>query len=107
MQCTVDHTAGGWDGHVGVVTTLLTRAALRDTRTAAFVCGPEIMMRFAVSALRQAGLADEAIHVSLERNMKCAVAWCGRCQLGPMLLCRDGPVFRYDRIGRALATREL
>lgn len=106
-QCTVDRAAGAWDGHVGVVTALLGRAGLRAVRTTAFVCGPELMMKFAVNALRTIGVADSSIYVSLERNMKCAVAWCGRCQLGAVLVCRDGPVFRYDRVGRALATREL
>jgi len=107
VQCTVDRAAASWDGHVGVVTTLLARAALQGPRTTAFVCGPEIMMRFVVTALRAAGIEDSSIYVSLERNMQCAVAWCGRCQLGPVMLCRDGPVFRYDRIGRELAIREL
>jgi NAD(P)H-flavin reductase len=107
VQCTVDHAPGGWDGQVGVVTTLLGRGGLRAPQTTAFVCGPELMMRFAVNALRTGGVAESSIYVSLERNMKCAVAWCGRCQLGPVLLCRDGPVFRYDRVGRELATREL
>jgi NAD(P)H-flavin reductase len=107
VQCTVDRAPRPWPRHVGVVTTLLGRAALRGSRTTAFVCGPEVMMRFAVAALRHAGLDEASIYVSLERNMKCAVAWCGRCQLGSVLLCRDGPVFRYDRVGRALATREL
>jgi NAD(P)H-flavin reductase len=106
VRVTVDHATGGWSGHVGVVTTLLPRAVHDGARTTAFVCGPELMMRFTVAALRDAGVAAQSIHVSLERNMKCAVAWCGRCQLGPLLLCRDGPVFRYDRVGRELAIRE-
>lgn len=107
VQCTVDHAPDTWEGHVGVVTTLLTRAGLDAPRTKAFVCGPEVMMRFAAMALRACGLEERSIHVSLERNMKCAVAWCGRCQLGPLMLCRDGPVFRYDRVSHQLAVREL
>lgn len=106
VQVTVDHATAHWAGHVGVVTTLLARAVRDGAATRAFVCGPELMMRFAVAALQDAGVDDASIHVSLERNMKCAVAWCGRCQLGPVLLCRDGPVFRYDRIRRELAIRE-
>ncbi len=107
VEVTVDHAEADWRGHVGVVTRLVPPAVREPARTAAFVCGPEIMMRFAVAALRDAGVPDASIHVSLERNMKCAVALCGRCQLGPVLVCRDGPVFRYDRVRELLAHKEL
>jgi len=106
VHVTVDRATSEWSGHVGVVTTLLARAVHDPAATCAFVCGPEPMMRFTAAALRDAGLDDASIHLSLERNMKCAVAWCGRCQLGPVLVCRDGPVFRYDRISREIAIRE-
>ena len=29
--------------------------------------------------------------------MQCGVGHCGHCQLGPTLICRDGPVYRYGR----------
>ena len=64
-------------------------------------------MRFAVQALNQRGLPDSDVHVSLERNMECGIGQCGRCQLGPYLLCRDGPVVRYDRVAAQLRVREL
>ena len=48
-------------------------------------------------ALVDLGVAPSAVQLSLERNMRCAVAQCGHCQLGPVLLCRDGPVLRFDR----------
>ena len=73
----------------------------------ALVCGPEIMMRFAIQALRNAGLTDEVIYLSMERNMKCAIGQCGHCQLGPTFVCRDGPVFRYDRVDSILAMKEI
>jgi NAD(P)H-flavin reductase len=73
----------------------------------AFVCGPEVMMRFTVAALRDGGIPPDRIHVSLERNMQCGVGHCGHCQLGPTLLCRDGPVYPYDIAGPWLAVREL
>ena len=76
-------------------------------RATAFVCGPEVMMRFAIGALRGSGLADDAIYLSMERNMKCAVGFCGHCQLGATFVCRDGPVFRYDRIAPILAMKEV
>ena len=64
-------------------------------------------MRFAIAALRDAGLADEAIYLSMERNMKCAIGLCGHCQFGPTFICRDGPVFRYDRLRTLLALKEI
>ena len=95
---TVDRSAPDWDGHVGVVTNRIPAAKFDPKRTLAMTCGPEIMMRYTVAELRHAGLADEQIHVSMERNMKCAVGFCGHCQYGPEFICKDGPVFRYDRI---------
>jgi NAD(P)H-flavin reductase len=106
-EVTVDHAKSGWHGSVGVVTKLIGRAAFDPDRTVALVCGPEIMMRFAATALETAGIASERIHVSMERNMKCAIGQCGHCQLGPTLVCRDGPVMRYDRVNRLLTVREL
>ena len=104
---TVDHAAGTWRGHVGVVTTLISRASFDPRVCLALMCGPEIMMRFATRELQKRGVPDEAIFLSLERNMKCAVGFCGHCQFGPEFICRDGPVFRYDRVARWLSIREL
>jgi NAD(P)H-flavin reductase len=107
VEVTVDHAPQSWHGHVGVVTKLIGRGAFAPERAVALVCGPEIMMRFTAAALEAAGLAPERIHVSLERNMKCAVGLCGHCQFGPALLCRDGAVMRYDRVRPLLTIREL
>jgi len=107
IEVTVDHADSLWHGHVGVVTELIDRTAFDPDHTVALVCGPEIMMRFAVRALRAAGIAEEAIYLSMERNMKCAVGLCGHCQFGPELICRDGPVFRYDRLHGLLAMKEI
>ena len=107
IEVTVDHAVGDWRGQVGVVTTLISRASFDPHHALALVCGPEIMMRFAVAALRDAGLADDAIHLSMERNMKCAVGLCGHCQLGTVLVCRDGPVLRYDRLRDLLWVKEV
>jgi NAD(P)H-flavin reductase len=107
IEVIVDHAGSDWRGHVGVVTTLISRADFDPLHAIALVCGPEVMMRFAVAALAEAGLADEAIYLSMERNMKCAVVFCGHCQLGTVLVCRDGPVFRYDRVRRLLAVKEI
>ena len=92
VEVTVDAAESGWEGHVGVVTTLLPGAGFEPERSIALVCGPEIMMRFAIRALHERGLTQQQIRVSLERNMQCGIGLCGHCQLGPLLLCRDGPV---------------
>jgi NAD(P)H-flavin reductase len=107
IEVTVDHAIGDWRGEVGVVTRLVPRAAFDPLHAIALVCGPEVMMRFAIAALRDAGLAAEAIYLSMERNMKCAVGFCGHCQFGPVLVCRDGPVFRYDRVASLLRLKEI
>lgn len=107
IEVTVDHAVGDWRGHVGVVTTLIPRSAFDPASAVALVCGPEIMMRFAIASLQDSGVADDAIYLSMERNMKCAVGLCGHCQMGPVLVCRDGPVFRYDRIRSILGAREI
>lgn len=104
---TVDRADTGWRGDVGVVTHLLGRLPLDPARTTAFVCGPEVMMRFAAAGLADLGVAPGRIRLSLERNMKCAIAHCGHCQLGPVLVCREGPVLTYDRAGPLLAVPEL
>jgi NAD(P)H-flavin reductase len=98
VYLTVDRGTGRWRGNVGVVTTLIPHAPFDPSETLAMVCGPEVMMRFTVQALQVRGVAAERIYLSLERNMKCATGFCGHCQLGPHFICRDGPVFRYDRI---------
>ncbi len=104
---TVDRAVGSWAGMVGVVTKLIPRAPFDPHSTIAMICGPEVMMRFTVQELEGRGVATENIYVSLERNMKCAVSFCGHCQFGPAFVCKDGPVFRYDRIQPLMAVREV
>lgn len=94
---TVDHATPSWKGHIGVVTRLLDEATV-PADASAMICGPEIMMRFTVEALGRRGLPDERIWVTLERHMECAVGFCGRCQLGPHFVCKDGPVFSFDQV---------
>ena len=107
ITVTVDHAGADWRGNVGVVPALIPRAPIDPDHAVAMVCGPEIMMRFTIDALRQRGLATERIFVSMERNMKCAIGLCGHCQFGPAFVCRDGPVFRFDRIEPFFNTREI
>ena len=107
VAVTVDAAEAGWSGNVGVVTTLLDDARFDAPSATAFVCGPELMMRFSVRALLDRGVAPERIHVSLERNMRCGVGHCGHCQLGPTLICRDGPVYAYADAAPWMDVREL
>jgi NAD(P)H-flavin reductase len=107
VHVTVDRAMSGWRGNVGVVTTLIPKAPFDPLNTHAFVCGPEIMMRFTVMELQKRGVPTDAIFLSMERNMKCAIGFCGHCQFGPTFVCKDGPVYRYDRIKEWLAKWEI
>lgn len=107
VHLTVDVPVQGWPGEVGFVTEPLRRVPLRPGNTTAFLCGPEMMMRNSAAELLRKGLAAGDIRVSLERNMQCGIGWCGHCQLGPLLLCRDGPVVGYDVAEPLLAVKEL
>jgi NAD(P)H-flavin reductase len=98
VRVTVDSAEPGWRGDVGVATKLIRRASFDCFHTTAMVCGPEIMMNFTVKELIKAGVDPSAIYLSMERNMKCALGFCGHCQLGPTFICKDGPVFPYDRL---------
>ncbi|MFD8565447.1 FAD/NAD(P)-binding protein [Streptomyces sp. NPDC059639] len=104
---TVDHPDPYWRGEIGLVTRLLDRAHFDPASTAAFVCGPEPMIRATARDLVHRGVPADRIRVSLERNMRCATGHCGHCQLGPVLLCRDGPVIGFDRAEPLMSTREL
>jgi NAD(P)H-flavin reductase len=98
VDVTVDRATGQWRGNVGVVTTLIPKADFDPANTIAMIVGPEIMMRFTIAELQRRGVRDENIYISMERNMKCGFGFCGHCQLGPFFVCKDGPVFRFDRI---------
>jgi len=106
VEVTVDRANEQWHGHVGVVTELLKRANWDRNETLAMLCGPEVMMRATVRELRDRGLEPEQIYLSMERNMKCGVGLCGRCQLGPHFVCKEGPVFAYPQIEDLLKIRE-
>jgi NAD(P)H-flavin reductase len=107
VYITVDRAIGQWRGTVGVVTTLIRRAPFDPSSTVAMVCGPEVMMRFTAQELYHRGVGFDNIFVSMERNMKCAVGFCGHCQFGPTFICKDGPVFGYRRVNDWLAKWEV
>jgi NAD(P)H-flavin reductase len=107
VELTVDVPNHGWAGPVGFVTESLARVRMDGARTVVFLCGPEPMMRFSADVLRRKGVPPERIRLSLERNMKCGIALCGHCQLGPLIVCRDGPVVTYAVAEPLLTVREL
>jgi len=95
---TVDRADDSWRGHVGVVPMMFYQLRPDPRRTVVFTCGPEIMMRFVIYEALARRIPKECIYLSLERNMKCAVGFCGHCQLGPLFLCKEGPVLSFDRV---------
>ena len=107
VHATVDSAVRGWSGRVGVVTKLIPRVPFDPENAVVLVCGPEVMMRFGAQSLLARGVPAERIYVTLERNMKCGVGTCGHCQLGPLFLCRDGPVFAWPEVADLMEIREL
>jgi len=107
VNVTVDRADTNWKGNVGVVTPLIARAQFDPSSVVVFACGPEIMMKFAIFELEKRGIAPERVYLSMERNMKCAVGFCGHCQYGPAFICKDGPIFRFDKIRKLFELREV
>ncbi len=107
VYLTSDQPGRGWKYRIGVVTNLFDEIRIDGPGSVAMICGPEIMMRYAVRGLSSHGVSMDRIYIAMERNMKCAVGFCGHCQFGPAFVCKDGPVFRYDRIQRWFETREI
>jgi len=98
LRLAVDQPVPGFGGRVGPVTALFKEMDSHPKETVVVTCGPEIMMRFVVKGLLGRGFAPESIYVSLERRMECGFGKCGHCQIGPLYVCQDGPVFSYPRI---------
>lgn len=107
VMLTADEPDRAWRDHTGVVTELFQEVEIDPTRTVLLMCGPEVMMHWAIRILGERGLPDERMWVSLERNMKCGIGLCGHCQLGPKFLCKDGPIFRVSEIRRFFGTPHL
>jgi anaerobic sulfite reductase subunit B len=103
----VDAADPSWMGKVGFVAKLVAGASFDPAAATAFICGPELMMRTSAEALLERGVAPGRIYVSMERNMRCGVGHCGHCQLGPTLICRDGPVYRWDEVETLMKVRQL
>ena len=106
-RVTLDVASAGWQGSVGVVTGLIPKVSVRPRQAIAMVCGPEVMMRFTGQALRDKGLYMQHIFLTMERNMKCAVGYCGHCQYGPDFICKDGPVLPLSRLVERMSLQEV
>jgi len=98
MVTTIDREAEGWTGRVGLVPNVLTGVAPASDNAVAIVCGPPIMIRFTFPALEKLGFTPEQMITTLEKRMKCGIGKCGRCNIGNVYVCRDGPVFSYAQI---------
>lgn len=107
LQITVDKGDSTWRGSIGVVTPLIQRLRCETEETVAVICGPEIMMKVVARALNARGVARDNIYVSLERNMKCGIGFCGHCQFGADFICRSGPVFPYSVVAQRLGIGSL
>jgi anaerobic sulfite reductase subunit B len=107
VRTTVDYATAAWKGEVGVVPTLIERVTIDPEVTTVMICGPEVMLRFTAAEVLGRGVAAERVRVSMERNMQCGVGRCGHCQLGPVLVCLNGPVLPWSRVGPLVARREL
>ena len=95
---TVDKAEEGWDGSVGVATSLLNRISVNIESSVAVVCGPPVMMKFGTIRLLEMGYSDEQIYLSMEKNMSCGLGKCGHCMMGEFFVCKDGPVFTYKEL---------
>ena len=107
IAISVDRGDMNWTGPVGVVTPLINKHVYNPKKTLAFICGPEIMIYYAVQELVRAKVPEESMYISMERNMQCGVGFCGHCQYGPYFICKDGPVFCYTQIKKWLTIKEL
>ena len=98
VHLTVDKAAPGWTKHVGFVPDVVVEVASSANSAYAVICGPPIMIRFTMPKLKALGFPPERIYSSLERRMKCGIGKCGRCNIGPYYVCKDGPVFNYAQL---------
>ena len=102
LHLTVDQGQAGWTGNVGLITELLEQVAPTPENTVAIICGPPIMIKFVILGLRKQGFADDQMIMTLEAKMKCGIGKCGRCNMGEVFVCLDGPVFSYTQVAQFL-----
>jgi NAD(P)H-flavin reductase len=95
---TIDREAEGWEHRVGLIPNVLLEMAPKPENAVAITCGPPIMIKFTLEALKKLGFADEQIVTTLEKRMKCGIGICGRCNIGTSYVCVDGPVYTYAQL---------
>ena len=98
VYLTIDREQEGWDGHVGFVPNYV-KELNPDVSKTVLMCGPPIMIKFTLAGLKELGFSDTQVYTTLELRMKCGVGKCGRCNIGNKYVCKDGPVFRFDKLG--------
>ncbi len=98
LHTTIDVPFEGWNGRVGLVPVVVKDLAVKADNKIAVVCGPPIMIKFTVAALKELGWPDERVFTTLEMKMQCGIGQCGRCNIGEKFICKDGPVFSLDKI---------
>ena len=107
IQVSVDRADVHWHGAIGVITLWIGKHLSNPENTLVLLCGPEIMTNFAINELLRTKIDEQSIYISMERNMHCAVGFCGHCQYGPHFLCKNGPIFSYEQLKTWLPIREL
>ena len=98
VYLTIDREQEGWDGHVGFVPNYV-KELNPDVSKTVLMCGPPIMLKFTLAGLKELGFSDTQVYTTMELRMKCGVGKCGRCNIGNKYVCKDGPVFRFDKLG--------
>ncbi|HEX9116321.1 MAG TPA: FAD/NAD(P)-binding protein [Anaerolineae bacterium] len=98
LHLTVDEGDAGWTGHTGLITQLLQKVGPNPDNATVIICGPPIMIHFAIIELQKMGFASEQIITTLEAKMKCGIGKCGRCNMGEKYVCLHGPVFSHAEI---------
>lgn len=98
MEVTIDAPAPNWSGRVGLVTSLLDELEVDIPKAVVFSCGPDVMLKFVTLRLLELGFKAEQLYLSMNRKMSCGMGKCGRCNIGPYYLCKDGPDINYALI---------
>ena len=100
LHLSIDVEEPDWQGFTGFVPQNLLEVAPKPEGSVAVTCGPPIMIKFVIKNLLELGFQPVQIFTTLERRMKCGIGKCGRCNIGELYVCKDGPVFSYETLQR-------
>jgi NAD(P)H-flavin reductase len=87
-----------WDGEVGLLPNVFEKLALGPDGRVVVVCGPPVMLHFMFLALEKMGYTPDQVVTTMENKMKCGLGLCGRCNIGRLFVCKDGPVFTWAEV---------